>query len=95
MISKIDIKKFFKYALKNVNEILKNEDLDTELKELYNNDSLHFIEKSVCYVLYNRHNYFTNTYKIDIDVEDNHNRRICSYILYLDEDENFIDEFLL
>ncbi|WP_126651435.1 hypothetical protein [Chryseobacterium aureum] len=95
MEDKIEIKKKFKNAIASIHEIFKNEDLEIELKELYNTNSLKFIEKSICYVFYNEHTYFNNTYKIDIDIEDNTNKRLGSYVLYLDENENFVDEFFI
>ncbi|PKF74195.1 hypothetical protein [Chryseobacterium sp. PMSZPI] len=95
MINKIDSTSLFKYALDHIQEILKESDVDIEIKKLYDMNSLCFIEKSIDYVLYNKLSHLNNTYKIDLDIENKESKRVGSYTLYLDDNEEFIDEFFM
>ncbi|RNA63544.1 hypothetical protein D1631_17305 [Chryseobacterium nematophagum] len=90
----IDIEELFKLSCEYLNNILKNEEALLELKESCGNEELQLINRSVSYALYDKNELFKNCYKIKISIE--YKRKIIgSYVLYLDEDQNFIDEFFI
>lgn len=91
---KIDIENLFKLSFEYINNILIDEEVLGELKEFCGNENLQIINKSITYVLYDNNKLFSNNYKIEMSIECKM-KTIGSYILYLDKDHNFIDEFFI
>ncbi|KFF27264.1 hypothetical protein [Chryseobacterium vrystaatense] len=89
-----NIEKLFLISSEYINNILKDEDILNELKESCEERDLKLINKSIVYVLYEKNELYINSFKIEIDIECKE-KKIGFYILYLDEDENFIDEFFV
>lgn len=90
----IDTELLFKLSLEYINNILKDEDVLQELKECCENKNIQLMNKNISYVLYDKNELFKNSYKIEISIECKR-KSIGSYVLYLDEDKNFIDEFFV
>jgi hypothetical protein len=90
----IDTEDLFKLSSEYVNNILKDEEVLHELKEYCENENIQLINKSIAYVLYDKNELLRNSYKIEISIECKR-KSIGSYVLYLDEDKNFIDEFFV
>mgnify|MGYP006183893031 CR=1 FL=1 len=90
----IDTENLFKLSSDYINNILKDEEILQELKESCENENIQLINKSISYVLYDKNELFSNNYKIEMNIECKM-KTIGSYILYLDKDHNFIDEFFI
>ncbi|MEY8759949.1 hypothetical protein [Chryseobacterium tongliaoense] len=90
----IDTEVFFKLSSEYIKNILKDEEVLQELKESCEDEDLQLINKSVTYVLYHKNELFLNSYEIKINIECKR-KDIGSYVLYLDKDQNFIDEFFV
>lgn len=90
----IDTENLFKLSSDYINDILKDEEILQELKESCENENIQLINKSISYVLYDKNELFSNNYKIEMNIECKM-KTIGSYILYLDKDHNFIDEFFI
>ncbi|SDH98860.1 hypothetical protein SAMN05421846_103143 [Chryseobacterium taeanense] len=90
----IDTENLFKLSSEYINNILKDEEILQELKESCENENIQLINKSISYVLYDKNELFSNNYKIEMNIECKI-KTIGSYILYLDKDQNFIDEFFV
>ncbi|WP_223606935.1 hypothetical protein [Chryseobacterium sp. OSA05B] len=88
-----NIENLFVISSEYINNVLKDEDVLNDLKESCEGD-LKLINKSIVYVLYEKNELYINSFKIEIDIECK-GKKIGFYILYLDEDENFIDEFFV
>ncbi|KMQ67507.1 hypothetical protein ACM39_13810 [Chryseobacterium sp. FH2] len=89
-----NIEDLFKLSLEYINNILKDEEVLQELKESCENENIKLINKNISYVLYDKNELFKNSYKIEISIECKR-KSIGSYVLYLDEGKNFIDEFFV
>lgn len=94
MNNNIDTENLFKISSDYINNILKDEELLHELKSSCENEKLELINKSISYVLHDQNELFKNSYKIKINIQCK-SKNIGYYILYLDEGENFIDEFFV
>ena len=90
----IDLENLFKLSSEYLNNILKDEEVICELKEFCGNENLQLVNKSITYVLYDKNELFSNSYKIEMNI-DCKMKTIGSYILYLDKDHNFIEEFFI
>ncbi|WP_346983970.1 hypothetical protein [Chryseobacterium sp. POE27] len=90
----IDLENLFRLSLEYVNNILKDEEVLCELKEFCGNENVQLVNKSITYVLYDKNELFKNSYKIEVSI-DCKRKSIGSYVLYLDEGKNFIDEFFV
>lgn len=90
----IDTERLFKMSSEYVNNILKDEYVLYELKESCKNEDIKLINKSITFVLYDKNQMLNNSYKIKINIECK-TKNIGSYVLYVDEDQNFIDEFFV
>lgn len=89
-----EIEDLFSLSFEYLNEILKDNDLQNELKQLYGNTNIEFVKKSVNYIYYNKDQRFSNSYKVKIDIEYSE-QNIGYYNLYLDNNKTFIDEFFV
>jgi hypothetical protein len=89
-----EVEDLFSLSFKYLNEILKDNDLQKELKQLCGNINIEFIKKSINYIYYNKDKRLNNLYKIKIDIEVGE-KNIGYYDLYLDNDRVFIDEFFI
>lgn len=89
-----DIEKLFGLASEYIDNILKDEDFQTELKGLYGNEEIQFINKNISYIFYDKNEFYNNSYQIKLDIECK-NKNIGYYVLLIDNSENFIDEFLV
>lgn len=90
----IDTENLFKLSSEYVNNILKDEEILQELKESCENENIKLINKNIYHILYDKNELFKNSYKIEVSIECKM-KSIGSYILYLDEGKNFIDEFFV
>lgn len=89
-----EIENLFSLSFEYLNENLKDEGLQKELKQIVANMNIEYIKKSINYIYYNKDKRFINCYNIKIDIEID-GKRIGYYELYLDNDRNFIDEFFI
>jgi hypothetical protein len=89
-----EIENLFSLSFKYLNEILKNDELQKELKQILANMNIEYVKKSINYIHYSKDQRFNNCYKIKIDIEIN-GKSIGYYDLYLDNDKDFIDEFFV
>ncbi|MBW3524899.1 hypothetical protein [Chryseobacterium sp. NKUCC03_KSP] len=94
MNNNIDTENLFEISSEYLNNILKDEELLHELKSSCENEKLKLINKSVSYVLYDQNELFKNSYKAEINIQCE-SENIAYYVLYLDKDKNFIDEFFV
>ncbi|MDR6160289.1 hypothetical protein QF023_003805 [Chryseobacterium sp. SLBN-27] len=89
-----EIDNLFSLSFKYLNEILKDDGLQKELKQIVGNMNVEYVKKSINYIHYNKNQRFINCYKIKIYIEIDE-KIIGYYDLYLDSDRNFIDEFFV
>ena len=89
-----EIENLFSLSFEYLNEILKDDEIQKELKQIVANMNIEYIKKSINYIHYSKDQRFNNCYKIKIDIEID-GKRIGYYDLYLDSDRNFIDEFFI
>lgn len=94
MNNNIDTENLFEISSKYLNNILKDEELFHELKNSCENEKPELINKSVSYVLYDQNELFKNSYKVKVNIQCG-SKKIAYYVLYLDKDKNFIDEFFV
>jgi len=94
MNNNIDTEILFEISSKYLNNILKDEELLQELKSSCENKKPERINKSVSYVLYDQNELFKNSYKVKVNIQCE-SKKIAYYVLYLDKDKNFIDEFFV
>lgn len=86
---------FFKKSIEYFEKIINSEDIKIELKELLGEEYLlNYTNKSVDLTIFNENSYLNDKYKIVLNILNNENI-IGDYILYLNKQGNFIDEFLV
>ncbi|MBT2620284.1 hypothetical protein [Chryseobacterium sp. ISL-6] len=91
----MDIQNVFDLSFLHINKCLQNEDLQIEIKKMYGGaNNLSFIKKGIYHIIYDKNEWLNDCYRIEISIEYNSNE-VGYYNLFIDKDQNFIDEFLV
>lgn len=94
-MTEINVDFFSKKAIEYFEKIINNEDIKNELREYLGEEYLlNYINKSFDLIIFNENSYLENKYKITLNIL-NRSNNIGNYILYLDSEGEFIDEFLV
>lgn len=94
-MTEINVDFFSKKAIEYFEKIINNEDIKNELREYFGEEYLlNYINKSIDLIIFNENSYLENKYKITLNILNRRNN-IGNYILYLDSEGEFIDEFLV
>ncbi|MGV0753427.1 hypothetical protein [Empedobacter brevis] len=94
-MKEINIDSFFKKAVNYLEKAINNKDIKSELRDSFGEEYLlDYINKSIDLIIFNENSYLENKYKITINIL-NQSNNIGNYILYLDSEGEFIDEFLV
>ncbi|GEM51167.1 hypothetical protein ACTS95_13425 [Empedobacter brevis] len=94
-MKEINIDSFFKKAVNYLEKTINNKDIKSELRDSFGEEYLlDYINKSIDLIIFNENSYLENKYKITINIL-NQSNNIGNYILYLDSEGEFIDEFLV
>lgn len=94
-MEEINIDSFFKKAVNYLEKAINNKDIKSELRDSFGEEYLlDYINKSIDLIIFNENSYLENKYKITINIL-NQSNNIGNYILYLDSEGEFIDEFLV
>lgn len=94
-MTEINVDFFSKKAIEYFEKIINNEDIKNELREYFGEEYLlKYINKSIDLIIFNENTYLENKYKITLNIL-NRSNNIGNYILYLDSEGEFIDEFLV
>lgn len=89
-----NIKSFFELSSNYLQKILEDEDVRNELIELLGNINVQIENNSVSYIIYHENEFYNNSYQIKSHIIYD-KKRVGYYILYIDENNNFIDEFFV
>ncbi|AZA75194.1 hypothetical protein [Chryseobacterium indoltheticum] len=89
---KKDIEDIFELSKSYLNKCLGDDELANEIIDTYGELNFMFIINEVQYIFYNKNEWLNNCYRVNIDIE-HLEKKVGHYILYLDDNRNFVDEF--